>query len=91
MPNFINLHFKRELEVEVEEDDIVVARTNGLLDNLRESEIEEIINHGVQKDPRQLACLLANLAPYNSFDKYADTFFAQTARKSRVFMRRRQS
>ncbi|THG15334.1 hypothetical protein TEA_005311 [Camellia sinensis var. sinensis] len=58
------------------------ARTNGLLDNLRESEIEEIINHGVQKGSRQLACLLANLAPYNSFDKYADTLFARTARKA---------
>ncbi|KAF5954509.1 hypothetical protein HYC85_007365 [Camellia sinensis] len=67
-----------ELEVEVEEDDIVVVGTDGLLDNLHESEIKEIINHG----PRQLACLLANLALYNSFDKKADTPFAQATRKA---------
>ncbi|XP_028097103.1 probable protein phosphatase 2C 55 [Camellia sinensis] len=36
-----------EVEVEVEEDDIVVVGTDGLLDNLHESEIKEIINHGV--------------------------------------------
>ncbi|KAH7856130.1 hypothetical protein Vadar_033023 [Vaccinium darrowii] len=74
-----------ELELEVEAGDIVVAGTDGLFDNMDQSEIEEIIKRCLDdkdSDPQQLAENIANLALYNSFDKYADTPFARAARKA---------
>ncbi|KAI8562365.1 hypothetical protein RHMOL_Rhmol03G0030700 [Rhododendron molle] len=75
-----------ELELEVEAGDVVVAGTDGLLDNMHPSEIEEIIRPCLEQDadsdPQQLAEGIANLALYNSFDKYADTPYARAARKA---------
>ncbi|KAF7147377.1 hypothetical protein RHSIM_Rhsim03G0031800 [Rhododendron simsii] len=75
-----------ELELEVEAGDVVVAGTDGLLDNMHPSEIEEIIRpclaEDTDSDPQQLAESIANLALYNSFDKYADTPYARAARKA---------
>ncbi|GFY98177.1 protein phosphatase 2C family protein [Actinidia rufa] len=74
-----------DLEVAVEAGDIVVAGTDGLLDNMHGSEIEEVINRSMvegEEDPQQLACSIANLALYNSFDKYTDTPYSLAARKA---------
>lgn len=72
--------------MEVEAGDVVVAGTDGLLDNMHPSEIEEIIRPCLEQDsdsdPQQLAESIANLALYNSLDKYADTPYAQAARKA---------
>ncbi|XP_058185877.1 probable protein phosphatase 2C 55 [Rhododendron vialii] len=71
-----------ELELEEEAGDIVVAGTDGLLDNMHPSEIEEIIRpclaEDTDSDPQQLAESIANLALY----KYADTPYARAARKA---------
>ncbi|KAK9290756.1 hypothetical protein L1049_008932 [Liquidambar formosana] len=73
----------QELKVAVEPGDIIVAGTDGLLDNMYATEIEEILKQyvtieGVQ--PQQLSWTIAELALYNSLDKYAHTPFAEASR-----------
>ena len=48
----------------VEAGDIVVAGTDGLLDNMHGSEIEELVKRYSEDDSQQLACSIANLALY---------------------------
>lgn len=74
----------QELQVHVEKGDILIAATDGLFDNMHGSEIEETIQSKTSKgaQPKEIARRLANLALYNSFDRFADTPFARKSRKA---------
>ncbi|XP_071936480.1 probable protein phosphatase 2C 80 isoform X1 [Coffea arabica] len=75
----------QELQIEVQKGDIVVAGTDGVFDNLHGFEIEEVIKSSSNKGdkPDYMACTIANLALYNSFDRYAaDTPFARKSREA---------
>ncbi|PIA60238.1 hypothetical protein AQUCO_00300030v1 [Aquilegia coerulea] len=74
------------LEVPTEDGDIVVAGTDGLFDNMFDSEIEEQLKKGIEDglEAHQMACNLADLALYNSFDRYTLSPFAMEARKAGV-------
>ncbi|KAM7524460.1 hypothetical protein LguiA_014362 [Lonicera macranthoides] len=72
----------QKLEVAVELGDILVAGTDGLFDNMHAFEIEDVVNRGINEgeEPEEIACVIANLALYNSFDQFADTPFAKASR-----------
>ncbi|KAM3340424.1 hypothetical protein P3S68_030294 [Capsicum galapagoense] len=63
------------MEINVEKDDILIVGTNGMLDNVNESEIEEIVRRGMDEKLKaeELASQIGNIALYNSFDRFADT------------------
>ncbi|ONI06265.1 hypothetical protein PRUPE_5G049700 [Prunus persica] len=74
-------------EFEVEElrpGDIIVLGTDGLLDNIFASEIEEVIvAYDVSgQDCEELASYIANRALYNSLDKYNVSPFQMEAQKA---------
>ncbi|XP_060178380.1 probable protein phosphatase 2C 55 [Lycium barbarum] len=71
----------QEMELNVEKDDILIVGTDGMLDNMNESEIEEIVQRGMDKklEADELASQIGNIALYNSFDRFADTPFARAA------------
>ncbi|KAI3472244.1 hypothetical protein Pfo_029732 [Paulownia fortunei] len=73
-----------EIEVSVEPGDIVIAGTDGLLDNMHASEMVEIVRRDTMegKDLMEQACYMANLALYNSFDKYAETPYSIASRRA---------
>ncbi|KAK1551926.1 hypothetical protein Q3G72_007478 [Acer saccharum] len=62
-----------EIVVSVQSKDIVVAGTDGLLDNMFPSEIEEILTKAQDEDddltPAKLAWTIAEYALYNSLDR----------------------
>ncbi|XP_068337719.1 probable protein phosphatase 2C 55 [Pyrus communis] len=67
--------------------DILVLGTDGLLDNMFPSEIEKVLVQGggggdFDLDCGALASSIANLALYNSFDKYNPSPFSENARKA---------
>ena len=69
-----------EGEVSGESGDIVVAATDGLLDNVFPSEIVEILNQADGKqDPEQLAKSIAEAAHFNSLDMTCESPFAKAA------------
>ncbi|KAL0453168.1 UNVERIFIED_CONTAM: putative protein phosphatase 2C 55 [Sesamum latifolium] len=73
-----------EMELRVEAGDVVVAGTDGLMDNMHASEIVESVRRGSEKG-RMMAeqvCYMANVALYNSFDGYADTPYSMASRKA---------
>ncbi|TMW90171.1 hypothetical protein EJD97_016113 [Solanum chilense] len=71
-----------EMELNVEMDDILMAGTDGMLDNMNDSEIEEIVQRAINNKlkPKELAKKIANIALYNSFDRYADTPYARASK-----------
>ncbi|KAK6124734.1 hypothetical protein DH2020_041524 [Rehmannia glutinosa] len=73
-----------EIEVEVEAGDIVVVGTDGLFDNMHASEILEIVRRGTTEGRKdslmEQCCNMANLALYNSFDRYTDTPYSIASR-----------
>ncbi|XP_057950983.1 probable protein phosphatase 2C 55 [Malania oleifera] len=70
-----------ELVVAVEPGDVIVTATDGLLDNMLQTEMEYIIKHSGEKEgPQQLAWTLVAVAFYNSTDKNADTPFARASK-----------
>lgn len=71
-----------ECRVEVKAGDIVVAGTDGLLDNVFASEIEKVLKEEERVDPGKLAWRLAELALGNSFDKSRTTPFSAAARRA---------
>ncbi|XVF26804.1 hypothetical protein REPUB_Repub14bG0050400 [Reevesia pubescens] len=77
-----------DLFVRVEAGDVVVVGTDGLLDNMYPTEIEEILKReteekqGVCLCPNKIALLVAEYALYNSFDKFAFSPFAKAAMKA---------
>ncbi|XP_059310731.1 probable protein phosphatase 2C 55 [Lycium ferocissimum] len=76
----------QEMELNVEKDDILIVGTDGMLDNMNESEIEEIVLRGMDKKLKaeELASQIGNVALYNSFDRFADTPFARAAERERL-------
>ncbi|XP_009798171.1 putative protein phosphatase 2C 55 [Nicotiana tabacum] len=73
----------QEMEIIVEKDDVLVVGTDGLLDNMNESEIEELVQRGIDEKlkPKELASQIGNVALYNSFDRFADTPFGRAAER----------
>ncbi|KAK6124733.1 hypothetical protein DH2020_041523 [Rehmannia glutinosa] len=73
-----------EIEVEVEAGDIIVVGTDGLFDNMHASEILEIVRRGTTEGRKdslmEQCCNMANLALYNSFDRYTDTPYSIASR-----------
>ncbi|KAF8391099.1 hypothetical protein HHK36_023399 [Tetracentron sinense] len=72
------------IKVPVKPGDIVVAGTDGLFDNLAEYEIEQAMIKGTGDglNPMCMASTLAELALYNSYDKYCWTPFSRASRKA---------
>ncbi|GER25815.1 protein phosphatase 2C family protein [Striga asiatica] len=79
-----------EIEVKgVERGDVVVVGTDGLFDNVHAREIAEVVGQvgpmGLNDDVdlAEKCCYLANMALYNSFDRYnGETPFAEEARRA---------
>ncbi|OUZ99790.1 Protein phosphatase 2C (PP2C)-like domain [Macleaya cordata] len=73
------------IKMEVKVGDVIVVGTDGLFDNMFEREIEEtvmkaayeaaIADDGGVPEPREVACRIAELALYNSFDVHSATPF----------------
>ncbi|KAF5732721.1 putative Phosphatase 2C 55 [Tripterygium wilfordii] len=72
----------KEIKVAVKAGDIVVVGTDGLFDNMYESEIEELLQKGKASSTEDLAILIAEYALYNSFDRFALSPFAKASRKA---------
>ncbi|KAF5185562.1 phosphatase PTC7-like protein [Thalictrum thalictroides] len=74
------------LEVPIEVGDIVVAGTDGIFDNIFDSEIEEQLKKGIEYGlgAHDLACNLADLALYNSFDRYSLSPYGLKAQQSGI-------
>ncbi|CAA0812803.1 Probable protein phosphatase 2C 55 [Striga hermonthica] len=72
-----------EIEVRgVERGDVVVVATDGLFDNVHAREIADVVGLG-DDDLAEKCCYLANMALYNSFDRYSgETPFAEEARRA---------
>ncbi|ONI12319.1 hypothetical protein PRUPE_4G157000 [Prunus persica] len=64
--------------------DIIVLGTDGLLDNIFASEIEDVLvaYRGSGRDCDELASAIANLALFNSMDKYSVSPFQMEAEKA---------
>ncbi|KAF3631061.1 putative triacylglycerol lipase SDP1-like [Capsicum annuum] len=78
-----NPRIPKEMELNVEKDDILIIGTDGMLDYVNESEIEEIVPRGIDKKLKaeELASQIVNIALYNSFDRFADTPFARAVER----------
>lgn len=74
--------FLQSSRVFVKPGDIVIAGTDGLFDNLDESDMVEIVNQGVKKAPHKLARKIAKLAHHNSLDRCAITPFSKAAQEA---------
>ncbi|KAF9596043.1 hypothetical protein IFM89_006970 [Coptis chinensis] len=74
------------LEVPIEDGDVIIVGSDGLFDNVFDSEIEELVNQGITNGQKadEIACTIADLALYNSFDRFRKTPFSMEARKARV-------
>ncbi|KAI9165800.1 hypothetical protein LWI28_020758 [Acer negundo] len=68
-----------EIVVPVQSGDIVVAGTDGLLDNMFPSEIEQIITKAQDQTPAHLALTIADYALYNSLDRFSESPFSRAA------------
>ncbi|KAK2656359.1 hypothetical protein Ddye_009411 [Dipteronia dyeriana] len=72
-----------EIVVSVQSGDTVVAGTDGLLDNMFPSEIEEILIKTLDRDdhqtPEDLAWTIAEYALHNSVDRYSESPFSRAA------------
>lgn len=66
----------QEMELNVEKDDILIVGTDGMLDNMNECEMEELVGRAAE----ELASQIGNLALYNSFDRFADTPYARASK-----------
>ncbi|XP_049348179.1 probable protein phosphatase 2C 55 [Solanum verrucosum] len=73
--NSDNPSVAQKMELNVEIDDILMVGTDGMLDNIFESEIEEIVERAIDQKLKaeELASQIENIALYNSFDRFADT------------------
>ncbi|KAM3340159.1 hypothetical protein P3S68_030029 [Capsicum galapagoense] len=71
------------MKLNVKKDDILIVGTDGMLDNMNESEIEEIVRRGIDDKLKaeELAIKIGNIALYNSFDRFADTPYASASRR----------
>ncbi|XP_015055075.1 probable protein phosphatase 2C 55 [Solanum pennellii] len=80
--NSDNPSVAQEMELNVEKDDILMVGTDGMLDNIFESQIEEIVERAIEQNLKaeELASQIGNIALYNSFDRFADTPFARASK-----------
>ncbi|XP_055808257.1 probable protein phosphatase 2C 55 [Solanum dulcamara] len=80
--NADNPSVAQEMELNVEKDDILMVGTDGMLNNIYESEIEEIVRRAIHEKLKaeELACQIGNVALYNSFDRFADTPYARASK-----------
>ncbi|KGN55061.1 probable protein phosphatase 2C 55 [Cucumis sativus] len=69
-------------KIRMEAGDIIVVGTDGLLDNVFEREIVELLAAEVAETAVDLATMVAELAWYNSLDSVKDGPFAVEARKA---------
>ncbi|XP_019158809.1 PREDICTED: probable protein phosphatase 2C 55 [Ipomoea nil] len=70
-----------KLEVKVKPGDIIVMATDGLFDNVHESELEDLVNgSGSDKNPMKLARKIARYALKNSLNANIDTPFSVVTR-----------
>ncbi|KAL3637181.1 hypothetical protein CASFOL_019480 [Castilleja foliolosa] len=68
-----------EIEFRVKKGDLVILGTDGLFDNMLESEILETLDRGfimLGNDLAEMCSYLANMALYNSFDRFRVTPFS---------------
>ncbi|KAG5583528.1 hypothetical protein H5410_054155 [Solanum commersonii] len=79
--NSDNPSVAQEMKLNVEKDDILMIGTDGMLDNIFESEIEEIVRRAIDQNLKaeELASQIGNFALYNSFDRFADTPFSRAS------------
>lgn len=72
-----------EMAVSVKPGDVIVAGTDGLFDNVFESEIEKLVNAGLEEGykPESLARIIANVALLKSVDPSCSSPFALLRRK----------
>ncbi|KAM3339587.1 putative protein phosphatase 2C 55 [Capsicum galapagoense] len=73
----------KEMELIVKKDDILIVGTDGMLDNMNQSEIEKIVRRAIDDKLKaeELARKIGKLALYNSLDRFADTPFARASRR----------
>ena len=74
-----------EIKVGVVPGDIIVLGTDGLLNNMFPAEIEDVIKKTTLEEgvnPEKLALTIADLALYNSFDRFFYSPYARAARKA---------
>ncbi|WCJ19718.1 Protein phosphatase 2C family protein [Euphorbia peplus] len=69
----------------VKEGDIVVAGTDGLLDNMYPSEVLEILEQECDKEPEEIASVIAECALFNALDEEYFSPFAQAAEKAGIY------
>lgn len=77
----------REMKVRVIPGDVIVLGTDGLLDNMFGREMEQVLEEKTEEeegdvDPEMLAGVIAELALYNSFDRFRDSPFSVAAKKA---------
>lgn len=77
----------REMKVRVIPGDLIVLGTDGLLDNMFGREIEQVLEEKTGEeegdvDLEMLAGVIAELALYNSFDRFRDSPFSVAAKKA---------
>ncbi|XP_055808267.1 probable protein phosphatase 2C 55 [Solanum dulcamara] len=79
--NADNPSVAQEMKLNVEKDDILMVGTDGMFDNIYESEIEKIVRRAIHEKLKaeELASQIGNVALYNSFDRFADTPYARTS------------
>ncbi|WCJ19722.1 hypothetical protein M5689_002000 [Euphorbia peplus] len=66
----------------VKEGDIVVAGTDGWLDNMHTSEVLEILEEECDKEPEEIASVIAEEALFNALDDKFFSPFGQAAEKA---------
>ncbi|XP_055824422.1 probable protein phosphatase 2C 55 [Solanum dulcamara] len=78
-----NSSVAHEMELIVEKDDILIVGTDGMLDNMNESEIEKIVRKGIDRKLKaeELVRKIGKAALYNSFNRFADTPYARAAKR----------
>lgn len=66
------------------EGDVIILGTDGFFDNVFASEAEEVLERESRKKggivPKNLASYIAELALYNSFDRFRESPFSRNAK-----------
>ncbi|XP_016544397.1 probable protein phosphatase 2C 55 [Capsicum annuum] len=78
-----NPNVAHEMELNIKKDDILIVGTDGMLDNMNESDIEEIVQRAIDHKLKAdgLARKIGNVALFNSLDRFADTPFARASKR----------
>ncbi|XP_055824424.1 probable protein phosphatase 2C 55 [Solanum dulcamara] len=78
-----NPSIAQEMKLIIDKDDILIVGTDGMLVNMNESEIEKIVRKGIDRKLKaeELVGKIGKAVWYNSFDRFADTPYARTAKR----------